>query len=134
MDQLEQLRKSFEILQASAPDPESIADEIASADEELQAKEKELQALKEELDEKVRYREGVGEGLGMWVCWAEGAGKRGRGCRRWNSLNEQLDAGVEGDRWHRQSEGPATGFGGWGLGGGNTAAAAAAQRRHGSCT
>ena len=111
MDQLEQLRKSFEILQASAPDPESIADEIASADEELQAKEKELQALKEELDEKVR----AGKGLG---CGCVGLRGRGRGvvegCGRWSSSNEQLDAGVEGGQAAQAIKGASNRRGGGG--------------------
>ena len=53
-DEIEQLRKKLEIVKASGPDPESIADEIASAEEDVNIKIAELASLKNELDEKTR--------------------------------------------------------------------------------
>ena len=55
-DEIESLRKKLQIVKASGPDPESIADEIASAAEDVEAKVSELSKLKLELDEKVRGR------------------------------------------------------------------------------
>mmetsp|Transcript_23556 Transcript_23556/g.69997 ORF Transcript_23556/g.69997 Transcript_23556/m.69997 type:complete len:156 (+) Transcript_23556:1387-1854(+) len=52
--EVEQLRKQLEIIKASGPDPESIADEVASAEEELGSKEKQLVKLAAELDTKAR--------------------------------------------------------------------------------
>lgn len=53
-DEIEALRKKLEIVKASGPDPESIADEIASAAEDVEAKVQELAKLKLDLDQKVR--------------------------------------------------------------------------------
>ena len=57
-EEIESLRKKLELVRASGPDPESIADEVASAAEDVEAKVQELAALKVELDEKVRGHSG----------------------------------------------------------------------------
>ena len=57
-EEIESLRKKLELVRASGPDPESIADEVASAAEDVKAKVQELAALKVELDEKVRGHSG----------------------------------------------------------------------------
>jgi hypothetical protein len=48
------LRKKLEMVKASGPDPESIADDVASAAEDVEAKIQELAKLKLDLDQKVR--------------------------------------------------------------------------------
>ncbi|KAG1677084.1 hypothetical protein FOA52_001254 [Chlamydomonas sp. UWO 241] len=53
----EKLRKQLEVTKLSAPDPESIADEVASAQEEICSKEAELAKLSVELDAKARKQQ-----------------------------------------------------------------------------
>lgn len=53
--EVEALRKQLEVLKASGPDPDSIAEEVASATKELDEKEVTLYKLQAELDDKVKY-------------------------------------------------------------------------------
>lgn len=52
--EVEALRKQLEVIKASGPDPESIADEVASAEEDVAAKLAELAKLSADLDAKAR--------------------------------------------------------------------------------
>ncbi len=69
-EEVEQLRRKLELVKASAPDPESTADEIAAAAEQLDAKEKELYKLQAEEDDKVRGRVGC---MFWQLAYARGA-------------------------------------------------------------
>jgi tRNA U34 5-carboxymethylaminomethyl modifying GTPase MnmE/TrmE len=53
-EEIEQLRKRLEIVKASGPDPESIADEIASATQDVEEMVAELARVKAETDQKVK--------------------------------------------------------------------------------
>ncbi|GAX74199.1 hypothetical protein CEUSTIGMA_g1648.t1 [Chlamydomonas eustigma] len=62
-EEIEQLRKRLEIVKASGPDPESIADEIASATQDVEEKVAELARVKDETDEKVREAKAVADAV-----------------------------------------------------------------------